>query len=284
MAPVPIQSVLITGCSAGGIGSELALEFQRRGLRVFATARTPSKMDHLASLPNVTLLQIDVTDQSTIDAAAAKVRSLTGGKLNYLINNSGAQHVAPVLETGLAEAQALFDVNFFGVLRVTQAFAPLLIAATGCVVNLCSISGHLHTPWMGVYQASKAAAEMLSETMRLELRPLGVRVISLVTGAVDTNIMTAASKVELSKASPYKVKAVEEAMAKLTSGNDGIKRTPADEFAKKVVDDVLDGASGRLWRGQMAGMISVMTKVMPSSMLDNTLIGNSGLQALPKKV
>lgn len=261
----PTQSVLITGCSAGGIGSELALEFQRRGLRVFATARTLSKMDHLKDLPNVALLRLDVTDQSTIDAAVAAVRAT--GNLNHLINNSGVQHIAPLLETDLETTRSLFDVNVFGVLRVTQAFAPLLIAAAGCVVNVCSILGHVNMPWKGVYEASKAAVEMLSETLRLEMRPLGVRVVSLVVGAVDTNITAAASRTELPDGSPYKVKSVEDAIRKLTSGRDGIKRTPADEFAKKVVDDILGCVSGRIWRGQMAGVANIASKMVPSSLL-----------------
>ncbi|TLD05990.1 uncharacterized protein PgNI_08780 [Pyricularia grisea] len=279
----PTQSVLITGCSAGGIGSELAREFQHRGLHVFATARTLSKMDHLKDLPNVTLLRLDVTDQSTIDNAVAAVRDAGAGKLNYLINNSGAQHIAPVLETDLETTKSIFDVNVFGAMRVTQAFAPLLIAASGCIVNICSILGHLHMPWKGVYLASKAAVEMLSETLRLELRPLGVRVVSLVTGAVNTNITASASRTELRDGSPYKVKSVEDAIQKLTSGKDGIKRTPADEFARKVVEDILGGVSGRIWRGQMAGVTSIATKMVPSSILDNQLMANAGMEGIVKK-
>ncbi|TLD28204.1 hypothetical protein PspLS_03757 [Pyricularia sp. CBS 133598] len=279
---IPTQSVLITGCSAGGIGSELALEFQRRGLRVFATARTLSKMDHLKDLPNVMLLCLDVTDQSTIDSAVAAVRDAGAGKIDYLINNSGVQHIAPVLETDLETTKSLFDVNVFGVMRVTQAFAPLVIAAAGCIVNLCSILGHMNMPWKGVYEASKAAVEMLSETLRLEMQPLGVRVVSLVTGAVGTNITAAASHSELRDGSPYKVKSVEDAIHKLTSGNDGIKRTPVDDFAKKVVEDILGGVSGRIWRGQMAGVASIATMI-PSSLLDSQLVANAGMEGIAKK-
>ncbi len=260
------QSVLITGCSQGGIGSALVLEFQSRGLHVFATARHLSKMDHLLNMPNVTLIRLDVTDEASIEAAVTQVRARTG-KLDYLVNNSGAQHIAPVLDTNLAMAKSIFDVNVFGVLLMSQAFASLLIAANGCIVNVCSISGHVLAPWMGIYQASKAATEMLSETMRLELQPVGVRVVSLVTGAVDTNIMKGSTTVSLASTSPYKVESVEAAMRKLAGPNDGIKRVPAANFAKVVVSDVLAGAAGKIWRGPMAGTIRFGSSFLPASIL-----------------
>lgn len=263
----PKKSVLITGCSQGGIGSALAIEFQKRGLHVFATARTLKRMDHLKDLPDVTLIHLDVTDQASMTAASEQVKAIAGGKLDYLINNSGAQHVAPVIDTDIQIAKGIFDVNVFGVLLMVKTFSPQLLAARGCIVNICSVSGYVYAPWMGLYQASKAATEMLSETMRLELQPLGVRVISLVTGAIATNIMTGASVADLPESSPYKVESVEAAIVKMTSAKDGIKRTPADEYAKMVVNDTLGGSSGRIWRGQMAGMVNFMNKLIPASII-----------------
>ena len=144
-----LKSVLITGCSAGGIGSALAEAFQKRNLHVFATARTPSKMSHLEKLPNVTLLTLDVTSASSIAAAVEAVRAKTGGKLDYLVNNSGRGFVMPTLDVNMEEAKRIFDVNFWAVLAVTQAFAPLLIAAQGTIVNISSLIGHLNVVWMG---------------------------------------------------------------------------------------------------------------------------------------
>ncbi|OAA81448.1 NADPH-dependent 1-acyldihydroxyacetone phosphate reductase [Akanthomyces lecanii RCEF 1005] len=281
------QSVLITGCSKGGIGSALVTEFQSRGLHVFATARDLAKMNHISTLKNVTLICLDVTDEASIEAAVARVRAVTG-RLDYLVNNSGTQHVAPVLETKLAVAKSIFNVNFFGVLLMSQAFAPLLIATkNGCIVNVCSISGHVHAPWMGVYQASKAAVEMLSETMRLELQPLQVRVVSLVTGAVDTNIMKGSTTVSLASTSPYKVGSVEAAMNKLTRPDDGIKRVPAADFARAVVSDVLGGAAGKIWRGPMAVHYARLGQSEQENFCpktngfkDRTLIGKAGFEDL----
>lgn len=145
MAP---KSVLITGCSEGGIGGALAEAFQERGLHVFATARTPSKMPNLAKRPNVTILTLDVTVQSSITAAVEAVKAYTGGTLDYLVNNSGCGLFMPVLDVEIAQAKRLFDTNLWGALDVTQQFAPLLIAAGGTLVNINSITTHVYCPWI----------------------------------------------------------------------------------------------------------------------------------------
>ncbi len=87
------KSVLITGCTEGGIGFALAKEFQSRGLHVFATARSPSKMAALEKLPDVTLLSLDVTSTGSISAVVDAVSAATGGKLDYLVNNSGVVYL-----------------------------------------------------------------------------------------------------------------------------------------------------------------------------------------------
>lgn len=142
------KSVLITGCSAGGIGFALAEEFQARGFHVFATARTRSKTSNIENLPNVTFIPLDVTSSSTITAAVEIVKAHTGGTLDYLVNNAGRNYVMPTLDVDINEGKRLFDVNFWGALAVTQAFVPMLIAAKGTIVNICSISSHINVPWM----------------------------------------------------------------------------------------------------------------------------------------
>lgn len=145
MAP---KSVLITGCSAGGIGFALAEEFQRRGLHVFATARTRSKTGNIENLPNVTFIPLDVASPSMISAAVEIVRAHTGGTLDYLVNNAGRGYYMPTLDVDIDDAKRIFDVNFWGALAVSQAFVPLLIAAKGTIVNIGSISSRVYLPWM----------------------------------------------------------------------------------------------------------------------------------------
>lgn len=146
-------SVLVTGCSEGGIGHALALEFQRRGFHVFATARTPSKMAALKNIPHITLLDMDVTSQSSIDAAVAAVSEYTasGGTLDYLVNNAGCQIVMPVLDLDIAVARRMYEVNFWGMVSVIKSFAPLVIAAQGTIANLSSIGASLYMPYLGEF-------------------------------------------------------------------------------------------------------------------------------------
>lgn len=145
----PPRSVLITGCSAGGIGHALALTFQRKGFTVFATARDISKMSDLASLKNIELLPLDVTSPASIQSALAHITAQTNGRgLDILVNNSGQQYVRPMLDMDEDEARRMFDVNFWGVFSVTRAFAELIILAKGVIVNIASISGYWHTPYM----------------------------------------------------------------------------------------------------------------------------------------
>lgn len=144
-----LPSVLVTGCSAGGIGAALCREFQRHGLYVFATARSPSKIGDLAELPNVTILTLDVTSSTSIASAVEAVKKQTGGSLNYLVNNSGSQQVMPILDVDIDQAKKMYDVNVWGVVAVTQAFAPLIIAAKGTIINIGSIAGCLYLPWIG---------------------------------------------------------------------------------------------------------------------------------------
>jgi 1-acylglycerone phosphate reductase len=143
------KSVLITGCSDGGIGSALAIIFQARGFHVFATARNISKMSALTELPNVTLLSLDITQAAHITSAVEVVERETGGALDILINNAGENHYMPVVDIEIAEAKRIFDTNFWGALTVIQSFAPLVIKAKGSIVSITSIAGHCNVPYMG---------------------------------------------------------------------------------------------------------------------------------------
>lgn len=144
-----LKSVLITGCSSGGIGSALAAAFQKRNLHVFATARNPSKMSHLEKMPNITVLTLDPTSESSVNAAVESVKATTGGTLDYLVNNAGQTIIMPTLDFDVEIAKSMYDINVWGMYRVTQAFAPLVIESKGTIVNISSISTVVHTPWMG---------------------------------------------------------------------------------------------------------------------------------------
>lgn len=144
-----LKSLLITGCSAGGIGFALVEAFLKRNFHVFATARDPSKMSPLDQLSNVTLLTLDPTSQASVDNVVKLVHDQTEGRLDYLVNNAGQIIIMPTLDLDIETGKKLYDINVWGMVRVTQAFAPLLIAAKGTLVSIGSVSTSIITPWMG---------------------------------------------------------------------------------------------------------------------------------------
>ncbi|PLB52011.1 oxidoreductase [Aspergillus steynii IBT 23096] len=272
------KTVLITGCSAGGIGAALVEAFHERGLYVFATARTVSKMSQLEHLPNVTLLQLDVSSQSSIDAAVEAVTAKTGGTLDYLINNSGQSCIQPALETTLERARAIHDVNFWGTVSVTQAFSPLVIKAKGTIANICSIAAVLPVAWGAFYNSSKAAVLSYSETLRLELAPLDVKVITVMSGVVRTNIFSNHPEANLADTSPWKP--AEQVLIDTAAGSMVDGATPRGVFARRVVDDVLGDKTGLTWVGKMSSVAWWMAGFAPKWLLDRILVSSGGLDRL----
>lgn len=132
------KSVLITGCSAGGIGAAMVEECLERGFLVFATARNVERMDDFGRSPNVVPFTLDVTSSRDIQAAVQIIKERTGGTLDVLINNAGNGYIIPALDCDLDQGRQMFEVNFWGPLALIQRFAPFLIAAKGVVVNVNS--------------------------------------------------------------------------------------------------------------------------------------------------
>lgn len=146
------KTCLITGCSSGGVGAALAEAFLDEGYHVFATARSSSKVpQRLNDAPNVTVVTLDVSSSESIAAAADIVRSESGGKLDVLINNAGVGLEMSCLDTPINEAKKLFDLNFFAVFEMIQAFSPMLIKAGGCIVNNSSVGGRFPLPFIGSF-------------------------------------------------------------------------------------------------------------------------------------
>ena len=145
-----MKTVFVTGCSEGGLGEALCHEFHKRGFHVFASVRniqkaTTLKQEHMEVLP------LDVTSPESISQCASLVKSKTGGKLDVLVNNAGSILLGPLLDVPIPESRRVFDVNVWGMLAVTQAFAPLVIDAGGAILNICSIAGAVRLAWQGIY-------------------------------------------------------------------------------------------------------------------------------------
>ncbi|KAI0139832.1 hypothetical protein GGR57DRAFT_488490 [Xylariaceae sp. FL1272] len=274
------KSVLITGCSDGGIGSSLAIEFEKRGFHIFATARDRSKMRILEGLSNVTFLTLDVVKPEDIKAAVEAVSSQTGGTLDYFICNAGRNHFMPILDEDLTKTRELFEINFIAPIALTQAFAPLLIKAKGTAVYLVSTSGHLNIPYMGTYAASKMSLEIVAETLRLELAPFGVNVVEIVTGGVKSQGQTYFNDFKLPEDSLYKP--VEGIIAQRAQGNEGMPRMETVEYTTVVVDKMMKGTVGRIWHGIRAEDVRMATTAtaVPQSAMDAGAVMGTGLNQL----
>ncbi|TVY19437.1 Short-chain dehydrogenase cctT [Lachnellula arida] len=274
-------TVLITGCSDGGIGSALVAAFQSRGYYVFATLRDPNKASELSKLSNVMVMTLDVTNASHIAAAVQVVQGETGGSLDYLINNAGRNHFMPLLDENIETAKRIFDTNVWGTLAVTQAFAPLLIKANGTLVNITSISGYLNMPWMGSYAAAKRSMEIMSDTLRLELSPFKVNVLSVVTGAVQTKGLTYFDDFKLPPDSLYK--SIEETIFARAHGGGSPKRMDVAEYANRVVSTIIKGSSNKTWPGPVAGFIKFASGYFPTWLMDKLFTRGTGVDILLKK-
>lgn len=259
------KTVLVTGTSKGGLGDYIAQEFHNRGLRVFATARTPSKVQHLKDL-GIEIILLEVKDSASIKNAAAQVSKLTDGKLDILVNNSGLGYLSPVLDTDLVEAKEIFNVNVWGVLEVTQAFAPLLIASKGTVVNNGSVVGRIPVPFQGVYNMSKSALEMLSKQMRVELSPFGVNVVHVMTGGIQTSFFAHLEQHEIPETSLYYP--LKDTLRPWFNGEGQgtSQKSSPESYAKKVVANALSSSPSSI---QCAGYGSVLTWLLSKYLWDN---------------
>lgn len=195
--------VLITGCSTG-IGRDLAQRLTRSGYTVVATAR---KVETLNDLECTLKLPLDVTHLDSVTNAVAETLKQFGC-IDVLVNNAGYAIRGVLEETPLEQAQQVFDVNVFGVLRMIRAVVPhMREQKAGCIINISSIAGKLSTPVNGIYSASKFALEALSDALRIEVVPFGVQVVSIEPGAIKTQFdetaQSHAHDVVSNKASPY---------------------------------------------------------------------------------
>ena len=188
----PRRVVLITGASSG-IGRATAELLAARGHQVFGGARSAARTRPLAG---VELVPLDVRDEDSVKACVNEVQGRTG-RIDVLVNNAGVNLVGAVEETSISQAQALFDTNVFGVLRMIQAVLPgMRRQGAGQIVNIGSILGFIPAPFMGVYASTKHAVEGLSESLDHEVRAFGIRVVLIEPHYVRTNLDTSAAQAD----------------------------------------------------------------------------------------
>ncbi|KAH7112090.1 hypothetical protein B0J11DRAFT_542641 [Dendryphion nanum] len=284
------KTVLITGCSNGSAGHALALEFASRNMRVFATARSLKSLSGLQE-KGIEVLTLDVTSAESIAALKVEISSRTGGKLDMLFNNAGSMYEIPAIEADPTRVRAMFDANVFGVFDMTSAFAPLLLAAVKdksnppTIINTASVLARVPYPFSAAYNASKAAVASYTDTLRLELAPLGIKVVTLFMGVVSTNIATFDS-VQFGPDSLY-VDA--EAGVKNRSREHQVSGMKPDQFARGVVNALI-GQNSRpsrneyIWKGAQASTIWLLNAIGWRKIFDPTIEKEIGFNQEVKRL
>ncbi|KAF8314060.1 NAD(P)-binding protein [Clavulina sp. PMI_390] len=279
MAKAP--TVLITGCTAGGIGWYVAKAYKAKGYRVFATARKVESMKGLSEA-GIDLLALDVTNAESVRAARDAVSAATGGTLDILMNNAGITATGPAIEVSIDEARAAYETNVLGMMRMNQEFIDLLIAAKGQIINVSSVTSILPLPFSAAYNATKAAVTQYSDTLRLELIPFDVNVVTMVTGTVKTPIWTHDPDLPPSSkyypiADVYKAKRQNEAATK--------GATEPEVYAEWFVNKTAHRrAPGWLYKGLFSSRAWLLSWAVPRGMVLSTMSEMWGIDDLKPRL
>ncbi|HET8667737.1 MAG TPA: SDR family oxidoreductase [Terriglobales bacterium] len=285
MEKIETRGVVITGASSG-IGRASASRLIHAGWRIFATVRKSRDGEKLQSEfgVNLTPVIMDVTDRVSVLAAAGKLSSeLAGHGLDGLVNVAGIGMVRPIEYATPSDLQEIFDINVFGQIAVTQALLPLLRKARGRIVNITSVGVHIPIPFGALLNASKAAFGMFSDTLRLELRPFGIRVCTVEPGAIRTpavektlgNIEGVISSLPADGAASYG-----DMMRHFVAR--GYPRemngSPPDVVARAVHDALTSRRpKTRYVVGKHARILSTLPRLLPDPILDALLLRIAGM-------
>ena len=181
------QSVLVTGASSG-IGEATALHLAHKGFRVYAAARSADKLKGLAGLGGGSIhpVSLDVTDETSIAQALSEITA-KGETLFGLINNAGISVMGPLEQLTIDEWRRQYETNVFGLVNMCAAVLPQMRAAgRGRIVNIGSVAGRIAAPFQGAYASSKHAVEGLSDSLRREVEPHGIKVTVVRPGFINT--------------------------------------------------------------------------------------------------
>jgi short-subunit dehydrogenase len=257
------KTAIVTGASSGiGLASVRALH--KAGYRVFGTSRRSSTVLGDAG----TLLTCDITDEASVTAMVKTVLDETG-RIDLLVNNAGFGISGGAEESSIAQAQDLFDVNLFGVIRAIRAVLPTMrTQKSGRIINISSVLGLIPAPYMALYAASKHAVEGYSESLDHEIRSQGIRVVlvepAYTRTAFDQNLLVADAQLDLyAEARATAEQSMREAMA--------IADAP-----EIVAETVLTAAEAsvpqrRYTAGKVARQISLLRRFAPAQLFDKSL-------------
>jgi len=275
MSDAAPKTVLVTGASSG-IGRACAEHLAARGDRVFgAQRRVPPSGEGPAG---VEMIAMDVDDDRSVEDGVHAVHA-RAGRIDAVVNNAGAAWMGSVEDTSIAEARAQLETNFFGALRVCRAVLPIMRAQRGgYIVNVSSLAGVLGLPFSGLYSASKFALEGMSESLRFEGRPFGIKVVLIEPGDFATGLPAAR---RATSGSGDTRSAYRDALARFKAQQDKDEAAaPTPEPVARLVARILETSSPRLRYsvGMLGQRIVVpLKRVLPQRLFERVLVLALGL-------
>ena len=193
--------ILITGASTG-IGKAIGDFLCNKNFKVYGTSRDPSK--YLGS--NFQLFDLNVNSSASINKCIDEIIKIEGG-IDVLINNAGVGITGPLEEIPEIEIENNFKTNFFGPLNIIKKILPFMRSKkSGLIINITSLAAYVGTPYRSVYSASKAALDLVSETLNMETKPFNINVVTVAPGEFSTNIASRRYHAFSKKTSPYHLK------------------------------------------------------------------------------
>ncbi len=262
--------VLITGASSG-LGQALARQLAEKGYLVYGTSRRPRE----SGLP-YQMVAMDVQDEASVRQAVAAIVEKEG-RLDAVINNAGIGIAGPLEQLHMENVERVLDTNVKGVLRVVQAALPHLRQSKGRIVNISSIAALFGLPYRGAYCASKAAVDLITEALRMEMAAFGVQACSIHAGDIQTNINANRIR-DYDPEDPTYKESFERAYADIDK--DVNKGLPADEVARQVIRALESARLRRYYTiGKPLQRLSLLAKrLLPAPFFEKVILSYSGMR------
>jgi NAD(P)-dependent dehydrogenase (short-subunit alcohol dehydrogenase family) len=235
---------VVTG-SSSGIGFETSLLLAKNGFRTYATVRDLDKAKAIKEISDkhelpITVVGLDVTSDKSVSDAIDKIINEESKRIDVLVNNAGYGQGGALEDDSMDEIKALFETNLFGAIRVMKAVLPIMRKQQGggIIVNISSMGGRIGFPFGTAYHGTKFALEGISESMRYETEPFGIKVILIEPGVIRTNFSSnyRIGQKAADPSSPYL--SILQAMQKAFQRYSGQETTPPEEVAKVILKAV----------------------------------------------
>jgi len=274
---MPARTALVTGASSG-IGETTARKLHELGLTVYGAARRVERLEPLAP-SGIKPLAMDVIDEQSMRSGVERIVAETG-RIDVLVNNAGYGSYGAIEDVPMDEARRQFDVNVFGAARLIQLVLPHMRAQrSGTIVNISSMGGKIYTPLGGWYHATKFALEALSDCLRLETKPFGIKVIVIEPGGIKTEWGDIAAEHlrQVSANSPYADQA--KAMAKALGSDTNSRRGSDPSVIANAIGKAVTAQhpKTRYAAGFGAKPMITMRRILPDRGFDKLITRASGM-------